>query len=153
MPSAQRASTKALGDRTLVLDNGGYSIKAGFVQPESSQSQDCRLIQNCIARGRDGPRGSRIYIGDELDACKDFAEMSFRRPVEKGYLVNWDAELDIWKQALFNKNAGLHCDPHDTNLVLTEASNCPQALQQNTDQVVFEELQFASAYRCTGELG
>lgn len=42
------------------------------------------------------------------------------------------------------------CDPHEANLILTEASNCPQALQQNTDQVVFEELEFPAVYRCIG---
>lgn len=40
------------------------------------------------------------------------------------------------------------CDPHETNLILTEAPNCPHTLQLNSDQVVFEELEFASYYRC-----
>jgi actin-related protein 6 len=42
------------------------------------------------------------------------------------------------------------CDPHETNLVLTEAPNCPQALQTNCDQMIFEEFEFASYCRHVG---
>jgi len=92
---------------TLIIDNGGHTIKAGFATPHPT-SNDCRIIPNCIARGRTGARSQRIYIADQLDDCKDFAEMAFRRPVEKGYVVNWDGEMDIWKQAFFNSDAKLH---------------------------------------------
>ena len=133
---------------TLVVDNGAYEIKAGIATDSTSPKPV--LIPNCIARGPDGPRSTKVYIGDQLDSCKDFAEMTFRRPVEKGYVVNWDGELDIWKEAFFNKDAKLQCEPHETNLILSEAPGCPSALLQNTDQIIFEELEFASAYRCIG---
>lgn len=42
------------------------------------------------------------------------------------------------------------CDPHNTNLLLTEAPNAPVALQSNCDQIVFEEYEFAAYYRCIG---
>jgi len=52
---------------------------------------------------------------------------------------------------LLGKHAhSLKCDPRDTNLVLTEAPNCPQALQASCDQMIFEEFEFASYYRCQG---
>lgn len=41
------------------------------------------------------------------------------------------------------------CDPHTTNLVLTEAPNTPVALQKNCDEIVFEEYEFASYSRTT----
>jgi actin-related protein 6 len=44
----------------------------------------------------------------------------------------------------------VQCDPHETNLVLTEAPNCPQALQTNCDQMIFEEFEFASYCRHVG---
>ena len=141
------SSSSHLADQTLVIDNGAYGIKAGFA---SADSNACQVIPNCIARGPNGPRSTRVYVGDQLDECKDFAEMAFRRPVEKGYLVSWDGEMDIWKQAFFRKGAKLHCEPREANLVVSEAPNCPSALQQNTDQIIFEELEFASAYRSIG---
>lgn len=137
--------------RTLVVDNGSHTIKAGFATSEPDAASDCKTIPNCVARSSEGGKaGQKIYIADQLEQCKDMAEMGFRRPLEKGFIVNWDLELDIWKQGFFRDGAQLQCDPHETNLLLTEASNCPLALQTNTDQVIFEELEFASAYRCSG---
>jgi actin-related protein 6 len=99
-----------------------------------------------MARDRD----KKIYIGSQLADCKDFNEMVFRRPVEKGYIVNWEAQKEIWEHEFFDTKAALHCDPRDTGLLLTEAPNGLPALQTNCDQVVFEEFQFASYCRTTG---
>src|ERR1700761_8151261 len=41
----------------------------------------------------------------------------------------------------------MQCDPHDTNLILTEAPNAPAALERNADEMVFEEFEFGSYYR------
>lgn len=151
MPRQAKQPERGLGSRTLVVDNGGHTIKAGFVKPEPNAGSDCRTIPNCIARSSEGGRGGhKIYIADQLEQCKDFGEMSFRRPVDKGFIVNWDSEMDIWKQSFFKDGAQLNCDARDTNIILTEAPNCPAALQTNTDQILFEEFDFASAYRCQG---
>lgn len=107
MPSKNQSSSVDVAEKTLVVDNGAYTIKAGFATSTPDASADCRTIPNCIARGKTATKGQKIYIADQLDDCKDFAEMAFRRPVEKGFVVNWDAELDIWKQVFFNKGAKL----------------------------------------------
>lgn len=64
--------------QTLVVDNGAYTIKAGFARPKAGLD-GCSVIPNCIARGRD----RKVFVGSELDRCKDFGGMSFRRPVER----------------------------------------------------------------------
>ncbi len=74
MPRQAKKAEDALPDRTLVVDNGSFSMKAGFSSPEPDASKDCHVIPNCIARGTDG-RSQRIYIADQLEQCKDFAEM------------------------------------------------------------------------------
>ena len=138
-----------LAPRTLILDNGAHTIKAGFVTPDQvpNQDTDCRVIANCIARSQ---RDKRTYVGEELlSECGDYGELAFRRPVERGYVVNWEGEKAIWERTLVDKKGTLHCDPHDTNLILTEAPNAPSALQRNADEMVFEEFEFASYYRTT----
>ncbi|KAL9097599.1 MAG: hypothetical protein Q9165_000496 [Trypethelium subeluteriae] len=145
-PRQSKTAPKALAGRTLVVDNGAYTIKAGYASQTPNPDEDCHIIPNCIARSRD----KRIYVGAQLEECRDFGEMAFRRPVEKGYLVGWEAEKEIWEQSFFYQNAKLKCDPHETNLLLTEAPNAPQPLQSNCDQIVFEEFEFASYYRCMG---
>ncbi|KAI9802905.1 MAG: hypothetical protein M1825_002136 [Sarcosagium campestre] len=146
MPRHSKTAVRKLPDNTLIIDNGGYTLKAGFSQAEATEPDDCYLIPNCLARGRD----RRVWVGANLENCKDFGEMAFRRPVEKGYIVNWDVEKEIWSNTFFDNNAPLKCDPHETNLILTEAPNALSALQLNCDQMVFEEFEFASYYRCVG---
>lgn len=130
--------------RTLVLDNGAHTIKAGFVTAGSIDEP--RVIPNCIARDRT----RKTYVASDLAKCKDFGEISFRRPVEKGYVVNWDAQKEIWDHEFFGRDAAQKCDPAETRLVLTEQPNALPALQANCDQMVFEEFGFASYYRGIG---
>lgn len=99
----QKPSSYPNNQKTLVLDNGAFTIKAGFAHSQPDHHQGCHLIPNCIARARD----KRIWIGAQLENCKDFGEMSFRRPVDKGYLVNWEAEKEIWENTFFDKDAKL----------------------------------------------
>ncbi|KAI4121874.1 MAG: hypothetical protein LQ338_006117 [Usnochroma carphineum] len=145
MPRRSTIHEQPLPPKTLVVDNGAYTIKAGFAAPVPDAS-DCHVIPNCIARERD----KKVWVGAELESCRDFGEMAFRRPVEKGYLVNWEVEKTIWDSIFLDGRSKLYCDPHSTNLILTEASNTMAALQTNCDQVVFEEYGFASYSRHIG---
>lgn len=101
----KKAKANAFPTRTLVLDNGAYTIKAGFSSTNGPEPtyDDCRVIQNCIARSGD----KRLYVAADLDKCDDFGGMSYRRPVEKGYLVNWELEKGIWDYSFFENNAVL----------------------------------------------
>ncbi|KAF1948072.1 Actin/actin-like protein [Clathrospora elynae] len=143
-PKGSRKCAAATPNNTLVLDNGAYTIKAGLVANGATPTyDDCRVIPNCVARST---RDKRTYIGSELDACKDFGELAFRRPVEKGFIVNWEAEKAIWEHEFM----GDACEPKETNLLLTEKPNCPRELQKNCDEIVFEQFEFAAYYRCVG---
>ncbi|KJZ76913.1 Actin-like protein arp-6 [Hirsutella minnesotensis 3608] len=130
---------------TLVLDNGAYTLKAGLVG-DGNEIDAPVVIPNCIARS-----GDKTFVGADLDRCRDFREMRFRRPVEKGFIVNWESQKEIWDHHFFAPDAlAFKCDPADTRLVLTEPPNGLPALQTNCDQVVFEEYGFASYYRGIG---
>lgn len=94
LPLSRTSMTK-----TLIVDPGAHSIKAGFAQDDAQ----CRVIPNCIARSRD----KQTYVGSDLSRCTDYGEMVFRRPAEKGYIVNWDAERLIWEREFFDSDAPL----------------------------------------------
>lgn len=102
MPRASKPQERNLAKNTLVIDNGGHTIKAGFVKDEPAVD-DCQVIPNCLARDR----ARRVWIGAQLERCSDFGEIAFRRPVEKGYLVNWEAEKAIWDVSFLEKSARL----------------------------------------------
>lgn len=152
-PRKSKPAPPPAPSRTLVLDNGAHTIKAGFVKSASSTVDDNdaidepRVIPNCIARDR----SRKTYVASDVESkCKDFGEITFRRPVEKGYIVNWEAQKEIWDHEFFARDAPMKCDPAETRLVLTEQPNALPALQANCDQMVFEEFGFASYYRGIG---
>ncbi|SMR49356.1 unnamed protein product [Zymoseptoria tritici ST99CH_3D1] len=148
-PKAAAASSSQPADRitpqTLIFDNGAHTVKAGFSNPSTPPTlSSCHIIPNCIARSN---RDRITYVGADLDTCADFGELHIRRPVEKGYVVNWEGEKAIWERTIFNSKSPVHCDPSQTNLILTESPNAPTALQRNADEMVFEEFGFASLWR------
>lgn len=106
MPRQAKTVEHTLQKQTLVVDNGAYTIKAGFATQAPNTETDCHVIPNCLAKSRDG----RVWVGSQLENCADFGDMTFRRPVQKGYLVNWEAEKDIWENTFFEKGAKLKVD-------------------------------------------
>ncbi|CZT12972.1 related to actin-like protein [Rhynchosporium agropyri] len=140
-----KPSSSTAPSRTLVVDNGAYTLKAGFSSP-SIEDPTCSVIPNCLSKDRD----RKVYIGSQVSSCSDFSEMQFRRPVEKGYIVSWEAEKEIWEHEFFDSKAKLHCDPKETGLILAEAPNALPVLQNHCDQIVFEEFGFKRYLRTTG---
>jgi len=101
----------SLPPNTLVVDPGAYTIKAGLVtcqeieeDEENNSFPQCHIIPNCIARSRT----KQTYVGSDLSKCTDFGEMQFRRPVEKGYIVNWDLERAIFEHEFLDEKATLY---------------------------------------------
>ncbi|CAG7558703.1 unnamed protein product [Fusarium equiseti] len=141
MPSRKAKPTASKGTPpTLVLDNGAATIKAGIVH--DGKFSDPRIIPNVIARDR----ARKVYVASELEKCRDFGEIQFRRPVEKGFIVNWEAQKEIWDREVFEDGF----EPSQSRLILAEPPNGLPILQTNCDQIVFEEYGFESYYRGIG---
>ncbi|WVO16547.1 actin-like protein ARP6 [Cryptococcus depauperatus] len=123
----------------LIIDNGAYEIKAGF----SGINWEPHVFPNSIARSRSE---KKIYVGDEIDGCKDLSGIVYRRPFETGMLVNWDTEKIIWDR-LFSQSV-MNVKPSETSLLVTEPYfNLPN-IAETYDQMVFEEWEFQSYFRC-----
>ena len=37
-----------------------------------------------------------MFIGDQLEECKDYSGLFYVLPFQKGFLVNWDVEKQVW---------------------------------------------------------
>ncbi|KAI1977871.1 Actin- protein 6 [Ophidiomyces ophidiicola] len=152
------ATTQSLPEKTFIIDNGAYTIKAGYAPPTTDDTapsnpfSSCMLIPNALVKTRD----KRVYIGSQLNThITDWNEAHFRRPIEKGLIVNWEAQREIWEHSFFDEKVArkpeVRCkDPGDTTLVLTETPNAMVALQKNADEMIMEEWGFGGYLRCVG---
>ncbi|KAI0926977.1 hypothetical protein AcV5_007630 [Taiwanofungus camphoratus] len=125
----------------VVVDNGASTIKTGVV---GLGGDHARIIPNAIVRSK----GDKItYFGHELKRCRDYSSLHYRLPFEKGYLVDWDAQKAIWDGMFSSEVFGINASEY--SLLMTEPYfNLPN-IQDVYDQLVFEEYEFQSYYRCT----
>ncbi|KAJ7466005.1 actin-related protein Arp6 [Mycena latifolia] len=126
----------------VVFDNGGSSIKAGIVgQPSADEP---KLVVNAVVRSK----GDKMtYVGHELEKCKDYSALHYRLPLEKGYVVDWDAQKAIWDGILSDQV--LNVNPTESTILITEPYfNLPK-IQEVYDQFIFEEYEFKAQFRAT----
>ena len=156
-PRSSKASARAaptLPSKTFVLDNGGYSIKAGFAPTKSLSDGEilshCHSVPNALVRTRD----KKTYVGARSDEIAQWSEALFRRPTENGQIVSWEAQKEIWDQSFFDERTArkdlLIKHPEETTLIFTEPPNSMPALQKNTDEIIMEEWGFGGYSRVIG---
>ncbi|CAH1798890.1 unnamed protein product [Owenia fusiformis] len=126
---------------TLVLDNGAHTVKVGY-----GNQAEPRVIPNCITKAKN--IRSRIFIGDQLNDCKDLSGIYYILPFQKGYLVNWDVQRQVWDY-MFSKDV-MKVRFDETNLLITEPQFNFAAIQEGLDELFFEEYGFKSLLRTTG---
>lgn len=124
----------------LVLDNGASSAKIGFNTTDSP-----KLISNCIFKAKSERR--KLFIGDQLEECKDYSGLFYVLPFQKGFLVNWDVEKQIWDY-MFGKEV-MKVDFPETTLLLTEPHFNFTSIKDATDEILFEEYNFKALCRST----
>lgn len=126
----------------VILDNGGSTIKVGLVNGIYENAP--RIISNAVIRSK-GDKAT--YIGHEFDECDDLASLHYRLPIEKGYVVDWDAQKAVW-DGVFSDQV-LNLDTTEASILVTEPYfNLPN-IQEVYDQFIFEEYEFESYHRCT----
>lgn len=121
--------------RTLVLDNGSFEIKVGW-----ADSAHCLHVTNAMMRSRD----RRTWLGNAVSLCKDLTGLQFRRPIDRGQLFSWELEKAIWDWVWDSKEIVASPDEFkESILLLTESPGSLPSSSANTDQIVFEEYEFA----------
>lgn len=88
-------------------------------------------IPNCTAKI---PRQMQQLRGDEINNAQDSAALTYIRPFDRGYVVNWNPLMDIWKYILEEKYQK-SIDPINTSLVLSEAPFMPECIANETNEV------------------
>lgn len=136
-----------MSQQYLVVDNGSYSIKAGFSTGDYNENNALNALktQNSISRTKDG----LIYIGnDYLTQTNNYSGINIKRPHEQGHLTSWETEKPIWDYTLDKLSPKKELDLSSIHLTLTETPFQLPQLSINTDQIIFEEYGFNEYYRC-----
>lgn len=97
MPVAARASssTGSGADPSYplaIIDTGAHSLRITLqVSPTSPPFH--HTCSNAIVRNRN----KDVYIGSDIDErCHDYAGLTIRLPIERGFLTDWAAQKAIW---------------------------------------------------------
>lgn len=131
-----------MGDNQyLVIDNGCYNLKAGFVS--SDDNFPVRQF-NALSKAKDGS----VYIGNDFIGTNNHSGLIIKRPHEQGHLTSWETEKPVWDYTFDQISHQKELDPGSHGLVLTETPYQLPQLSTNTDQIVFEEYGFNNYYRC-----
>lgn len=77
----------------VILDNGGYDIKYGWVVGDDDITQQYpKKMPNCIAKIQ---KSMQTFIGDEISSIQNPSQLILNRPIDRGYLVNWNIEKEV----------------------------------------------------------
>ena len=118
---------------SLVIDNGGGAIKAGldsFDSPVHAANMTAKVSKSM-----------QYLVSEAINDCRNGSSLNFIRPFDRGYLNNWQCEIDVWNYLLALPSfRGLAIQ--DTSLVLTEPLVNPPTLQNDYNEVVFEYFGF-----------
>lgn len=122
----------------IVIDNGAGELKFGYAGDSFPHGR----IPNCIAKV---DKENQVLVGDEIDSVYNGATLRYQRPFDRGFLLNWQYENEIW-QRVFGP-AHLNINPNNHSLVVTEALCSPESLQNDMNEIVFEDFGFSSYIR------
>ncbi|KAI4377163.1 hypothetical protein MLD38_014840 [Melastoma candidum] len=117
---------------TVVLDNGGAVIKVG----RAGDLDPTAVLPNYLIR----PLSSKKFVVPSPST--DLTSAAFRRPIDRGYLINPDLQRDIWSHAF----AYLSFTPSAaSSLLLTVPLFTLPSIYNSTLELVFEDFGFGSA--------
>lgn len=124
----------------IIADIGAYALKYGYNNAEAPKT-----MGNCICKVKSERR--RLFIGDQLEECKDFSGLFYILPFNKGFLMNWDIERQIF-DFLFRKRLAIENFAEKTFLFTEPYFNFRQ-LQENMFEILYEEYGFGKVAKST----
>ena len=92
----------------------------------------------------------RNFISNQVDECKDLSGLFYLLPFQKGYLVNWDTQRQIWDYVFSEDVLGIK--PPDVDLIFTEPIFNFASIQDTLNEILFEEYKFKSVLRLPAPL-
>ncbi|KAI0566391.1 Actin-related protein [Gracilaria domingensis] len=143
----------------VVLDNGGSHIKAAKISVDDIKKISvndilpkalrvpnalARPAKNAVQPAADKLGKSRrpphFLVGREILIAPDTSGMSFRRPIDLGFVSAWDAQRDVWN-SVFSSDQGIgltKAEIASSSLIVTEQLGVPMHMRRAMDEFVFD---------------
>ncbi|CAL2031346.1 hypothetical protein CAEBREN_04650 [Caenorhabditis brenneri] len=125
-------------ETTVILDNGGHNIKLGVVGAEGP-----RLIPNSIVKAKHEKK--RVFVGHEQADCSEKFSLFYVRPIERGYVVNWDTQEQIWEKS-FSK---FDIEPTTSRIAYTDNNYLIPALPDVSNEIFFDKFGFQEVHKAS----
>lgn len=84
----------------------------------------------------------RLFIGNQIEECRDLSGLYFLLPCERGYITKWEVQKPIWDYA-FNKGVSIE----DRCVVMTQPLFNFKSIQDGIDELFFEDYEVKAIYR------
>ena len=143
--SAAETSTLR-GDVTVVVDIGGGSLKLCVAEDGVSSA---RVAPNAAARIKSANGPMTTIYGARVGDTPDVNGLALRRPVDRGFVVNWELQREILDDAFRHD---LRVDPKRCDIVVTEPPFALPATRAALDAMLFEHFGFRRALATSSAL-
>jgi len=121
-------------DVTVVIDAGGGTVKYGVAEDGATA---CATAPHGVAKGK-RTLGNKTSVLDEILTIDDVNGLVVRRPIDRGYVVNWELEREVFARAC----EALNVDATACDLVITEPAHALWATKIALDELVFDDFGF-----------
>uniref|UniRef100_A0A1I8IF66 Actin-related protein 6 n=4 Tax=Macrostomum lignano TaxID=282301 RepID=A0A1I8IF66_9PLAT len=126
------------GKDTLIVDLG-----AGYVKIGSASESEPRQVINSVTKAKHVK--TRVFVGNELDECKDLSGLYYQLPFQKGYLLNWELQKQVLDHCL--KPYADKRPLSEWQVIVTEPCINFSPVAEALDEVLFEEYGFKAVAR------
>ncbi|PIC44147.1 hypothetical protein B9Z55_004615 [Caenorhabditis nigoni] len=127
-----------MSETTIILDNGAHNMKVG-----KSDWDAPKLIPNSIVKAKHERK--RVFVGHEQEDCSEKFSLFYVRPIERGYVVNWDTQQQIWEKTFDH----LDVEPTTSRIVYTDNNYLIPALPDVSNEIFFEQFGFNEVFKAS----
>ncbi|KRT81689.1 hypothetical protein AMK59_5483, partial [Oryctes borbonicus] len=117
-----------------IFDSGGHTIKVG-----NASLKEPVIIPNCIMKAKSERK--RLFIGNQIEDCRDLSGLYYLLPCERGYITKWDVQKPVWDYVFQNHPV------QDEPLIMTQPIYNFRSIQECLDEIFFEEYEVKSMVR------